>query len=53
VARALAAEILASQTAKLGFHERHEPLERVLAAVAPGNEELRDLESRAARQGRG
>jgi hypothetical protein len=53
MAGTLAAEVLASKAAKLGFHEGHEPLKRVLAAFAPGDEELRDLEWRVPRQGRG
>jgi hypothetical protein len=53
MAGTLAVEVLASKAAKLGFHERHEPLERVLAAVAPSHEELRDLESRVVRHRRG
>jgi hypothetical protein len=53
MAGTLAAEVLASKAAKLGFHEWYEPLESVLAAFAPGSEELRDVEWRMARQGRG
>ena len=53
MAGTLAAEVLASQAAKLGFDEWYEPLEGVLAAFAPGDEEPRDLEWRVARPGRG
>jgi hypothetical protein len=50
VAGTLAAEVPASQAAKLGFHEWYQLLKRVLAAFAPRNEELRDLEWRVAWQ---
>jgi hypothetical protein len=53
MAGTLAAEVLASKATKLRFHEWYEPLKGVLAAFAPGNKELRDLEWRVARQGRG
>jgi hypothetical protein len=52
MAGTLAAEVLASKAAKLGFYEWYEPLKGVVAPFAPGNEELRDLEWRVARQER-